>query len=406
MRAFCFAVTMAVFLAGTAFAQDYKATSVVDEVRESVVSIDINSLSVNYATFDSSTRSLLTRQITGVVYTENGYILTDSNSIDDGIYINVRFENGREYEAEYIGADLQYGVGVLKIEPEEDHDLKPIRMRGELYDPDIGSLPYEQGEPVLAIGYSGGYGGTVTSGIISAIRTFRNSRRILIPHMIQADCPINVGNEGCPLFNDLGEVIGFHDIQGGGGGLQRISFFAPTWIVKRVADEIISNHESERPAMDEEVVWHPWMGIQPFAGSVGLSGLRSQTDDLKMFFGMPDQYWDVGVLINGIWREGPAAEYGLRRMDWLMTVTVVNQDENTGEDTVKVPYQHIKTVQQLEVLVSTAERGDIFIFGVLRNGSLFDVEVTIGQHPAATAYLPDTPTDLSTSDLARMSEYF
>lgn len=406
MRAFCLAVIFAALLAGQALAQDYGAIDVVDEVRNSVVSIDINSLAVNYATLDMSTQSLLTRQITGVVYTENGYILTDSNSIDDGIYINVRFEDGHEYEGEFIGADLQYGVGVIKIDPDPDHDLKPIKMRGELYNSDVGSLPYEQGEPVLAIGYSGGYGGTVTSGIISAIRTFRNSRKILIPNMIQADCPINVGNEGCPLFNDQGEVIAFHDIQGGGGGLQRISFFSPAWIIKRVADEIIANHESERPANSEDVVWHPWLGIQPYAGSQGTSGLRAQSDDLKMFFGMPDQYWDVGVLLNDVWREGPAAEYGLRRMDWLMTVTVVNQDANTGEDTVKTPYQLIKTVQQLEVLVSTAERGDIFIFGVLRNGNMFDVEVTIGQHPAATAYLPDASSDLTRSDLARMTEYF
>lgn len=406
MRAFCLALVTTVLLTGQVFAQEYRATDVVDQVRDSVVSIDINSLAVNYATFDQSTQSLLTRQITGVVYTENGYILTDSNSIDDGIYINVRFEDGREYEAEYIGADLQYGVGVLKIEPADDHELKPIRMRGELYDPDIGSLPYEQGEPVLAIGYSGGYGGTVTSGIISAIRTFRNSRGILIPNMIQADVPINTGNEGCPLFNDLGEVIAFHDIQGGGGSLQRISFFAPTWIIKRVADEIISNHESERPASSEDVVWHPWLGIQPYAGSTGSSGLRTQSDDLKMFFGMPDQYWDVGILLNDVWREGPAAEYGLRRMDWLMTVTVVNQDENTGEDTVKTPYQLLKTVQQLEVLVSTAERGDIFIFGILRNGNYFDIEITIGQHPAATAYLPDAVSDLTNADLGAMTEYF
>lgn len=406
MRAFCLAIIIMVLAAGQALAQEYKSTDVVSEVRDSVVSIDVNSLAVNYATFSMSTQSLLTRQITGVVYTKNGYIITDSNSISDGIYLNVRFENGREYEAEYIGADLQYGVGVLKITPDPDHELQPIKMRGELYNADIGSLPYEQGEPVLAIGYSGGYGGTVTSGIISAIRTFRNTRRILIPNMIQADVPINIGNEGCPLFNDSGEVIGFHDIQGQGGSLQRISFFSPTWIIKRVADEIISNHESERPADDEEVVWHPWMGIQPFAGSSGGSGLRTQSDDLKMFFGMPDQYWDVGILLNAIWREGPAAEYGLRRMDWLMTVTVVNQNEQTGEDTVKVPYQLLKTVQQLEVLVSTAERGDIFIFGVLRNGNLFDVEVTIGQHPAATAYLPDADNTISGFDLARMTEFF
>ena len=123
MRAFSLAVIFAALLAGQALAQDYGAIDVVDEVRNSVVSIDINSLAVNYATLDMSTQSLLTRQITGVVYTENGYILTDSNSIDDGIYINVRFEDGHEYEGEFIGADLQYGVGVIKIDPDPDHDL-------------------------------------------------------------------------------------------------------------------------------------------------------------------------------------------------------------------------------------------------------------------------------------------
>lgn len=355
---------------------DFPSVKVAEMVENSVVSIDVNSVAfgaVRFAGVETSrTGTLATRRQTGVIYSEDGYIITDSNGIEDAALINVRFNDGTEMQAEVIGVDSFYGFAVLKVDPKKK--LTPVKLLKVTYDPLTNTYPYDQGDSVVAVGNSGGFGGTVTYGIISAVRNFRNRNYILLPSVIQADVVINTGNEGGPLFNDQGEMIGMHDKRGGGGSMQNTTFFSPATLVARVADEIIA----DKAAGDEIKVWHPWLGIKPFSGSVGLFGLRQFGDDLKMFMDIPDQYWDVGIAIDTVYPESPAREYGILNKDILMYVTVYGKDD---EENPKRPYMLLKSIQDLELMVTTAEEGDRFVFGVLRNRKLFDIDVVVGQHP-------------------------
>jgi len=400
MKRAILALLMCLALVGTSFAQEtFPAVRVVEEVADSVVSIDVNRVVYGRTTLSpvgdiaSSTRLATTYQ-TGFIYTENGYIITDSRNIEDATILTVWLNDGRELEAEFVGIDEDYGVGVIKVE--SDEPLQPVKLVKGRYDPFKDYFPYDQGDPVVAIGYSGGLGGTATFGVISAIRNWRNRNQILIPHVIQSDVAINAGNQGSPLFSDRGEVIGMHDQ--GGAGMQNTNFFTPIWLVARVADELIELYETE----SEGEVWHPWLGIKPFSGSINpLTGrIRQFGDDLKMYMDIPDQYWDTGVLIDSVWLESPAREFGLMNRDIILDVEVIHRVQKgegedpkseyngheEGDEVVKIPYRLLKSVEELEIMVTTAEKGDIFIFGVLRNYNYFKVEVEIGQHPGSFTF--------------------
>jgi S1-C subfamily serine protease len=373
---------------GSALAQqDYTPVRIAEMVRDSVVSIDANSVAfsaVYGVGFEFGRQSrILTNRITGFVYTADGYLITDANGVSKNAMITVTLADGTELQGEVVDIDDEYGLAVVKVD--SSAKLKPVKYVADLYDEDRGVFPYSHGESVVAIGYSGGYGGTVTAGIISGIRNMRNNAGILVPKMIQTDAVINAGNEGCALFNSRGEVIGIHTRQAssGRGTLQRTTFFTPFWLVKRVADEMIANSKLTAPEPDFKP-WRPWLGIKPFAGSRSpISGqIRQVGNDLKMFMDWPDQYWDVGIWVDRVWLDSPAAEYGIKDRDVLYSLTIKKLNPK-AEDEIKVPYQHLKTVEQLESLVTTAEEGDVFVFGVWRNGSIFDREVEIRQHPGA-----------------------
>jgi S1-C subfamily serine protease len=369
---------------------DFIAVRIVDQVKDSVVSIDANVLTYGAVMETggmerSRTQRLLTDRFTGFVYTENGYIITDSDQLEGATLLEIKLEDGSILEAEVAGYSKDYGVGVIKVT--SDKPLKPVKLLLNPDDPytdpyseDKEIIPYYNGDPVVAIGYSGGFGGTVTFGIISGVRNFRNRNLILLPHIIQSDVAINSGNEGCPLFNDQGQVIGMHDQHA--GGMQNTTFFTPTYIISRVADEIIAQYEKGVKPEDQEI-WRPWLGIKPFAGSVSTiqRNYRQVGDDLKMYLDMPDQYWDTGVLLDGIWQQSPGREYGLLDKDWLMGLTVLDKDEN-----VKYPYELLKGIEELEIKVDMAKKGDVFVFQVLRLPNLFDLQVEVGQHPGKFDY--------------------
>jgi len=344
---------------------------------DSVVSIDINSVSYGSITLGpvgeaSRTGTLATKHVTGFIMDPQGHIITDSNDIAGATLLTVRLKDGTELPAKVIGTDGFYGVGVIKVDAPKGK-LHPAKILQAKYDPFNDVYPYDQGDSVVSIGYSGGFGGTVTYGIISAIRNFRNRNAVLLPSVIQSDVVINTGNEGSPLFNDKGEVIAMHERRGGGGSMQNTTFFTPINIIQRAAKEIIQDFDAGR----EIEVWHPWLGIKPFSGSQSpFGGIRQVTDDLKMFMDIPYQYWDTGVWIDSVYPESPAREFGLVDEDILMQVEVLDKNEH-----VKYKQQALKSIQDLELMVTTAEEGDIFVFSVLRNFKLFNVEVVIGQHP-------------------------
>jgi len=134
----------------------------------------------------------------GFVIKEDGTIITNNHVIEGAEGIYIKFTDGKEYEAELIGTDPVSDIAVLKIKAKQSFPFVKL----------ANSDKARVGDWVVAIGNPFGLGGTVTTGIISAIN--RDIHMGRYDNFIQTDASINQGNSGGPLFNLDGEVIGIN----------------------------------------------------------------------------------------------------------------------------------------------------------------------------------------------------
>lgn len=138
----------------------------------------------------------------GFVIHPEGYIATNHHVIDRARAVKVEFADGRTMPAELIASDAEADLAILKVNP--DKPLPALEL-GDSSDLMIG-------EPVIAVGDPLGYGHTVSTGIVSAIRReLRDSNdRVILTDLIQTDAAINPGNSGGPLLNAYGQVVGIN----------------------------------------------------------------------------------------------------------------------------------------------------------------------------------------------------
>ena len=333
----------------TAARADFVAVEVAEMAKDSVVTIEAVSLSLTAVSLTSRQQRIVQSYDTGLILNKEGYILTDSASLEDVEALEVTLADGRKFDAEIVVQDEGYSLGLIKLK-EPPADLVAAKFS-------LGE-PVRQGESVVVVGTAGGYGHTVSYGIVSAIRTVRLESGQLVPDMIQSDVVVNTGNEGSPLFNVDGEVVGIQAVFGGGSalGMQNVTFFMPSTLVKKVVDQLI---DTEEPA------FRPWLGVMPYSGSYGMYGLRELSDDLRMYMNLPDEYWDVGMLIYNVWEGSPAYEAGLRYQDFV----------------VEVNGELLKSIGQLEKIIYEAEEGDILVFSLIRRDRYREIECEVGDHP-------------------------
>lgn len=344
------ALAITVVFATSAFAE-FMAVQVAEKVKPNVVTIEGVRISYASVSITSRQQRILQSYNTGFIVSKQGHVITAEGTLKDIEAMEVTLADGRKYEAVPIVQDKGYGIGLLKIK-NPPADLKPVKFG----DP----KRVMQGESVVVLGSAGGYGHTLSYGIVSAIRNVRLPSGQIVPGMIQTDVVVNTGNEGSPLFNAAGEVIGMQSVYGGGGSMQNVTFFMPADLVKRVTDELI---DTEEPA------FRPWIGIMPYAGSRTFEGrIREMSDDLKMYMNLPDEYWDVGMLIYQVWEGSPAYDAGLRYQDFV----------------VKINGELLKSIGQFEELVYNSKEGDLMIFGVIRRDRYQEFEVVVGNHPEDT----------------------
>jgi serine protease Do len=164
----------------------------------------------------------------GVIFTTDGYIVTNNHVIEGATNITVRLKNGDSYEAELVGADAKTDLAVIKIKAS---GLKPAAF-GK-------SSALKVGETVVAVGNPlGKLGGTVTQGIISAL-----DRQIDIDNttmsLLQTDTAINPGNSGGGLFNTSGQLIGVVNAKSAGEELEGLGFAIPIDTAKKVIEDLI-----------------------------------------------------------------------------------------------------------------------------------------------------------------------
>ena len=167
----------------------------------------------------------------GVIFSEDGYIVTNTHIISGNKLIKVKLHNGEEFDANLIGADVNADIAVLKIN--SNSVLKPINVSN--------SDDLKIGDKVLAIGNPYGIGISVSSGIISATgRDYGNPYL----ELIQTDAAINPGNSGGALINENGNLIGINTkIFSRTGAYQGLGFAIPSNNIVQIASEIIQYGE-------------------------------------------------------------------------------------------------------------------------------------------------------------------
>ncbi|MBA7696682.1 hypothetical protein ES703_105333 [subsurface metagenome] len=181
----------------------------------------------------------------GVIYTEDGYIITNNHVAGGAEELLVTLYDGSEYPAELVGADENTDVAVIKIETD---GLKAASFTS------IDSA--KVGDLVIAVGSPFGLQQTVTTGVISAKgRDISVSQETLpMVNLIQTDTAINQGNSGGPLVNSAGQVIGINTlIFSPSGASAGIGFAIPSDTVVNIAEQIIKFGKARIPFIGIEM---------------------------------------------------------------------------------------------------------------------------------------------------------
>ncbi|MEP0813513.1 MAG: trypsin-like peptidase domain-containing protein [bacterium] len=355
-------LTIAFLLAfsAAAFAQfsdrEFVAETVAKKVAPSLVSIEaLNVVNTQLRFFGAARQQAISTVIgTGIILDTKGHILCKEYVVSDANLVRVTFNDGTQRDGEIIVKDKVYDLALLKVNP-TGLKLRPIAVGNP--------ATVAQGDSAICVGNSAGYTGTVTYGIVSAKRDYRTTSLALVPQMIQADCAINDGNQGAPIFNWKGEMIGFHSNVGAvRGDAANINFFLPSDLVMKFAREMIAT--GERP-------FKPYIGILPFARIDQVFGRwQEMGDDIRMYFDLPDEFWDVGVLIQEVDGLSPAFEFGLVKGD-----LIIKFEPTPGNEIL------IKSVGQLEKLILNCKEGQVVTFHVLRRNAIQKIALEVGNAP-------------------------
>ena len=167
----------------------------------------------------------------GVIISEDGYIVTNNHVVEGADKLTVTLNNNDEYSARVIGTDANTDLALIKITPEKGKTLDPISFGN--------SDDVKVGEWAVAVGNPFGFNSTVTAGIISAKGRGVNEGNMGIKSFIQHDAAVNPGNSGGALVNTNGDLIGINTmIYSQTGNYAGISFAVPSNIVKKIVTDL------------------------------------------------------------------------------------------------------------------------------------------------------------------------
>lgn len=282
----------------------------------------------------------------GVILTEEGYIITNNHVVETAEEIRVTLNDRREFEARIIARDPNTDLAVLKIEAP---DLKPVKM-GNSDDVKIGQW-------VLAVGNPFNLTSTVTAGIVSAkarnIGILRRSAEYSIESFIQTDAAVNPGNSGGALVNLNGELIGINTaIATETGFYAGYSFAIPSNLVRKVVGDLITYG----------VVQRGFIGVS----ISDVSAEQAREKGLKSA---------EGVYVSGVSENGSAKEAGIRSGDIIIAIN--------GEKT--------RTSSELqEKIVNNHKPGDLVKVTILRDDEEKTFEVRLKNQEGQNSLLSST----------------
>jgi Do/DeqQ family serine protease len=222
----------------------------------------------------------------GVIVSQDGYILTNNHVVDNATKIEVELSDRRVVEGKLIGADPASDLAVVKI----DNKGLPVMPIGDSNAMRVGDL-------VLAVGNPLGVGQTVTMGIVSAKGRATGSGDGSYEDFLQTDAAINQGNSGGALVNTAGELIGINSqILSPSGGNIGIGFAVPSNMAKNVMDQLVANGRVQR-------------------GRLGVT-VQGVTGDLAAGLGLSKT---EGAIVSDVTPGGAAAKAGLERGDVILS---------------------------------------------------------------------------------------
>ena len=281
----------------------------------------------------------------GVIYDQQGHILTNNHVIEGAQKLLVTLPDGRSFPGKLIGGDPQTDLAVVQI---SGNNL-PVAELGN-------SSKLEVGDWVVAIGNALALPGgpTVSAGVISALgRTVQEPSSSgggggpFLFDVIQTDAPINPGNSGGPLVNLSGQVIGINTLVAGqaepGVQAQGIGFAIAINTAKPVADQLVATGR----------VIHPYLGITyiPLNPAIAAQLNLSQRN---------------GALIRSVVSNSPAERAGLERGD------VITAIDNTP----------LQSDSSLAEIINSHKPGDKVTLTIVRDGKQQSVSVTLGEMPS------------------------
>ncbi|MDJ0387433.1 DegQ family serine endoprotease [Roseomonas sp. E05] len=295
-------------------------------------------------------------QGSGFIIDASGIIVTNNHVIDGADEINVVLHDNSTLKAELVGVDQRTDLAVLRVKTDKP---LPVVAFGD-------SDSAEVGDWVLAIGNPLGFGGSVTSGIVSA--RGRNINAGPYDDFIQTDAAINRGNSGGPLFNTKGEVIGINTaIVSPSGGSIGIGFAIPSNLAKNIVAQL----------RDDGRVRRGWLGVN----------IQQVTDEIAESLGLQGQA--RGALVARAQEGGPAAQAGIQNGDVILSFN--------GHE--------VQEMRSLPRIVAETKVGSTVPVTVWRNGKQETVQVTVAELPAeqqqaAAQAAPQQPRPGAAMDLS------
>ena len=271
----------------------------------------------------------------GVIYRQDGYIVTNHHVIEGATAVEVLLADGDRYEAEIVGSDELNDLAVLRI----DRDgLPAIALRP-------ADEPLRVGETVVAIGSPFGLDATVTAGIISALNrdlSVPNSADV-IPAVIQTDAAINPGNSGGALVDLRGRLVGINTaIVSRSGNNEGVGFAVNVGQVVVSADQLI----------EQGFVRYPLLGIT----GTDISG------EVADAFGLPNRR---GAVVDSVQEGSGADAAGMRAGDVIVAVDGIP----------------LASMTDLVAEVRRRTPGDTVVFDVIRDGERLQLEAVLGERP-------------------------
>jgi S1-C subfamily serine protease len=285
-------------------------------------------------------------QGSGFILNKDGLILTNNHVIDNAQRVEVTLSDKHKYKATVVTVDKGHDLALLKINA-------PNLVPATLAETSTGLVV---GQRVYAIGNPFGLSGTMTRGIISAIRSIRGGQNNPIEDAIQTDASVNPGNSGGPLLNSRGEVIGITTMIASNGADQSsgIGFAIPINTAKAVLDDFAKYGRIRRPTLDIVTV-----AIGP---------------DVAEQIGLPADY---GILIERVLPGGAAEKAGIH--GGTQRAYLGNNPFMLGGDLiVAFDGQEIANPQDLSAAMNARRAGDVVTITVFRGHKRMDFKVTLG----------------------------